>query len=255
MLDLDDIIEKSLKSEADKLTIPPKEEVWAQITGQLEKQRVNTQKKRRAFKLAVASIVLILSFGTVLLTFPERDATAVGQRLVQIMQSIFGGETRIETISRETLPPANEPAPPGDEAPVETIQVPEPMVFNSVDEARKVVPFDFRVPKYVPEGYQLEEITYMNFEKKTGEVVLRYESENSELKIIERILPGDFAMSSIVRTQEVTVHEVNVNGNKGTMMSFKNGQNELEYYSSGISIRIFGKVDTKEILKIAESLQ
>ncbi|MDA8212826.1 MAG: hypothetical protein M0021_13265 [Clostridia bacterium] len=80
MLNLDDLIEKSIKSQADKIIVPPKEEVWVQITHQLAKQRAADKRKRRAFKFIVTSIAFILYLGTIPVIFPDPDAKAVGLR-------------------------------------------------------------------------------------------------------------------------------------------------------------------------------
>lgn len=256
MLNLDDLIEKSIKSQTDKIIVPPKEEVWVQITHQLERQRAADKRKRRAVKFIAASIALILYLGTIPMIFPDPEAKAVGRRLVEIFQSVFRGETRVETISREKAPPLSKEAPPpGDQVPVDTIGNLKPKIFVNLEEARKIIPFAFRIPKYIPEGYHLENIAFSSFGKESGEVVLHYKSGESEIKIFEVNLPDDFATSSTVRTEEATIQKVDINGVKGTLTLFTNGFSELEYYASGISIRIGAKVDTKEIMEIGKSMQ
>ena len=253
-IEIDKIIEKGLKTEADKITVPPKEEVWVQISKQLERQKSVERRKSRNFKLMVASIAVVLSIGAMI--FPGEDAKAVGQRLVKIFQSVLGGQTKVETISREnTPPPLDQPPPHEEQAPVETVELPKPSVFTSVEEARKKVPFNFRVPKYIPEGYAMEDISYSDFAKESGEVVLRYKSGNSEFKIFERKISGDFAMSSTVRSEETTIRKVDINEVSGTLTSFKNGINQLNYYYFGISIRIIGQIDVQEIIKVGKSME
>ncbi|MDT3700163.1 MAG: DUF4367 domain-containing protein [Thermincola sp.] len=252
---IDEVIEQGLKIEADKVTIPPKEEVWIQISKHLDRQKTVDFRKGRKIKLMVVSVAFILYIVATPWIFPGQDAKAVGQRLVEIFHSVFGGETKVETISRENNPPpSHQPPPPEGKVPVETVEPAKPLVFIDVEEARKKVPFIFRVPSYIPEGYQLAEITYSGSEKEPGEVILRYKSANSEFKIIERKMPGDFAMSSIVRSEEATNRKVSINDVKGTLTFFNNGANELDFYYLGISIRIYGQIGEQEIVQIGKSM-
>jgi len=252
---LDNIIKKSIQAKADEIKVPPKEEVWSQILVQLAGEKEKTRKKKLLHKIAVASMVFILSMGMLPWLFPNHDAAAVGKRLIQIFQSVFGEETRVEHVSREVHPPSNETPPPEGEVTIETVQSPQPVVFESIAKAREEVPFVFKVPGYMPEGYELERVIYSGFKKETGEVTLHYKVSNSEIVIIEKKLPGDFAMSENIKTGDAAIHELDINGQKGSLTSFTNGHKELEYYLSGFSIRISGQIDEWEIVKIAKSMQ
>ena len=254
-IDLDNIIKKSIQAKADEIKVPPKEEVWSEIMIKLASEKEKTRKRKLRYKIAIASIAFILSMGMTPWLFPNHDAAAVGKRLVRIFQSVFGGETNVEHISREVSPPSNEQAPPEGEVTIETVQSPQPAVFESIAKAREEVPFVFKVPGYMPEGYKLERVIYSGFKEETGEVTLHYKLSNSEILIIEKKLPGDFAISENIKTGDAEVHELDINGQTGTLTSFTNGHKELEYYLSGFSLRISGQIDEWEIVKIAKSMQ
>lgn len=255
LLNLEHVIEKALKSEAEKIELPPKENIWTNIEKEISYNKSGARKKYLALKIVVVSIVFAASLGALAGVFPGTHASAVGKRIVKVVQTVFGEDTRIERISREISPPSDEPAIPKDNDSVEVIQAPGPQIFHDVEEARGVIPFTFRIPGYVPQGYKLESITYSGDSQETGEVVVRYKSDEGEFMITENRLLGEFATSSYFKSEEATVKEIDINGEEGTLISFKNGYNEVEYYSLGFNTRIIGKLDSQEIIKIAESLQ
>jgi len=255
-MDLDRLIASSLKKEADEIATPSKDEVWSLIAGQMEKDRLSSRRNRWLRKLAVASAVLAVSLSAVSAMLPG-EVSAVGQRLVQIYLGVFEGNIRVDTISRENLPPPLPPdapsAPPEDQPPVKVFKSPPPKVFKTVEEARKVVPYAFRVPKYIPEGYELMDVTYSTFENESGEVALRYKSARGEYAVRELEMAGQFASGSLF-AKDATVKIVEVNGAKGTLLITENGFAELEYYANGIVFRVHGIMDVEEIMKIGKSL-
>lgn len=249
MLDLEELIRDSLHSEAEKIEVPPKAEMWEQIVNELNRQKTLRRNKRIQLA-AVATLALFCSF---LAISPGNEATAFGKRVILIVKSVFGGVENTEMVSRaDSNLRANDS--PTEQGPVKIYQAPETKVFHNVEEARKAASFAFKVPKYIPEGCSLSKVTIMGSEKESGEVALYYRFKNEEIIIYQIYTPEDFAQSESVKTEDVITEQVSLNGSDGTLRRFADGNNQLTFLSSGILIRIRGIIQAEELLKIGKSM-
>jgi len=248
-IDLEKLLRESLKEAGEKIPLPPADEVWREISQELKKRSLKRRRSIRR-KFIAAAAILAVSAGSFLLIFSPK-VNAIGEKVVQIITQVTGNTVTVNTNTRENPKTDTErPTPPPAEDALPPAITPKTV---SLEEARKLSPFPFRNPKYLPDGFKLLKVSIVKSEV-TAVVTLEYGQKSSELLISEQNIIGEMASSDNVRAGEAEIREIDVAGNRGTMFMFPNGLVALQFLADGIRYDLRGYVKPEAMLTVAKSL-
>jgi outer membrane lipoprotein-sorting protein len=117
----------------------------------------------------------------------------------------------------------------------------------TLDEARANLTFDLRVPLYLPDGYEFDQVMVTGG---TREVVsLQYTNGDEQLYLSEWISDDTEQSGTMMGEPEI----VSINGTDGEFTSMF-GMNTLQWSADGIGHSLSGAVEKDELVKVAESL-
>lgn len=247
-MNLEQLVREVLKEEGEKVKLPPAEDVWQEIAQGLSSRTLDRKRNLRR-KIIAAAVILALSAGSFSAVFPQK-VTAIGKKVMRIVTSFKEDTVTINTTLQEksdTKSGQLAPPPPEDNS-----QPIRPQIV-SLEEARKISPFPFRTPQYLPDGFQFKQVKIVKSQV-TAIITLEYGRQNSELFIYQENILGEMAASDNVRAGEAELLEIDILGNKGTMMVFSNGLINVNFLADGIKYQVNGYFKQDILLKVAESL-
>lgn len=245
---LEQLLKETLKEEGEKINLPPAEDVWQEIAQGLS-SRILDRKRNLRRKIIAAAVILAVSAGGFSTVFPQK-VTAFGKKLMQVVTSVTGDTVTINTTMREESETKSEQSAP---PPTEDSSKPIRPQIVSLEEARRISPFPFRTPRYLPSGFQLKQVRIVKSEV-TAIIMLEYGRDKNELSIHQENIIGEMAASDNVRAGEAKLKEIDINGNKGTMFEFNNGLVDIIFLNDGIRYQLSGYLNSDEMIKVAKSL-
>ena len=132
---------------------------------------------------------------------------------------------------------------------------PSPIAVEmSLDEAKSMTNFIISIPT-VPTGFQLEHVTVMEeTDGGSNEVYLHYTSSEREFTISERAWEEQFSFGMTVDRSDLSVEELNLNGQRVSLTTFKNGIRKLTWKTQSHFLQVEGELTEDEIVRIAESM-
>lgn len=198
--------------------------------------------------LAIAAILIVTIGG--LLVLPSQQVTALGKKVMHMVTVITGGTLTTNTTLRENSKTTPEQSVPPPEAsnPGSTRQE-----AITLEQARKMSPFPFRTPQYLPDGFQLKQVKLVKSED-IAIITLEYGRQNSELFIYQENVIGEMAASDNARADKAELKEIDILGNRGTMIKFKNGLTTVSLLADGIKFQVNGYLKPDIMLKVTQSL-
>ncbi|WP_079910126.1 hypothetical protein [Paenibacillus sp. 32352] len=153
------------RSELDEIAVPDADSSWQRIRSKLrkERQRVRFLRAAKWSGLAAAS----LGLGTFL--FQSLQPTEAFRPMFEMVYKVKGGSVSLNVASTDqsTAGAKTAPPPPDDELPVQPVKdnrdLPEENAFRrekvTMEEAAARTQFALPEPKYIPDGYTLQEVT------------------------------------------------------------------------------------------------
>ncbi|WP_340818523.1 DUF4367 domain-containing protein [Methanolobus sp. WCC4] len=129
-------------------------------------------------------------------------------------------------------------------------------VEMTLEEAQDASEFEILVPSYVPEGYELDHVTYSANSLTAGlkeSVTLFYSSEDLLILISESFYDGENDSNSL--SPMVESETVSINGVEGELYSMYGGTMMLQWETGDVIMSITGVLEEDEIVQIAESME
>jgi hypothetical protein len=222
-----------------------KEETWLKI-----QQGLTTNKaEKKVFKpsLLVASILVTFIFGT--LIFENRQGNAFGW-ITKYFQKNNGTITQIEdSISEDD---SNSPALPSTDTLQEVSTITKEKTM-SLSKAQGITKFRILTPSVLPEGYELLNVTVVYGENNSSnDIVLNY---NNQLTIQQTDAMEDMGNAVTVDNEDTKVQTLNLNGEKATLLTFKDHTNRLTFNHLKTKIIISSNLSEEDLVLIAESMK
>jgi hypothetical protein len=249
-MNLEQLLKEVLREEGEKVKLPPAEDVWREIAQGLSSRTTLDRKRNLRRRIIAAAVILAVSAGGFSAVFPQK-VTAIGKKVMRIVTSFTQDTVTINTTLQEKSDTkSGQPAPP---PPEDNYSQPIRPQIVSLEEARKLSPFPFRTPQYLPDGFQLKQVKIVKSEV-TAIITLEYGRQNSELFICQENILGEMTASDNVRAGEAELREIDILGNKGTMIIFNNGLINVSFLADGIKYQINGYFKQDVLLKVAQSL-
>jgi hypothetical protein len=237
---------QELKESADKIVPPDKNEVWAEIEREI--QRNHKKPVIPAFKklLAVASLFIFFLTGVLVVT---GDYVLADLRIFQTIKSVFGNVVSISGVSHS-----------GNEVPVNKYHgIDEKSAekkMYSIKEARQLLAYEIVIPGYVPEAYELAGVFVREETDRLSPVELHYiDPAEKAIVINENPIDANTAFSYNFRSNNAQVSTVQLNESEATLVySEKTGLRKLFWQTSQMYYIVSGAISEEEIIKVGESL-
>lgn len=247
---LDKLIEEVLKNNKEDIPSPPlsKAETWKIIDQRLKKEE---QKKRFFSKRAKVYVaVLVLMLVLVPLLHPQ-NVTAFSW-FTKYFSVIQGKITHLMGSSGQSESSGDQPPLQNQFSVVQDNMHNEQM---SLEEAQKHAKFEIKIPKYIPDGYELKDVTILVTDhQKSNAIELNYIKGSEVLSIKEMFVESQMGYGTTFDNEDVKIKEVNIKNRKGTLLTFKNESNQLIWDAPRYHFELRGKITEDEIIKIAESI-
>lgn len=249
---IDKLIEHAIREDYEKVPEPTisQDAMWERITSRSRGE--SNHKGRKLFryrKVAIVASVILLLFLLTELFYPQQNQ-AFGW-ITKLYMQIEGSATQIiSKIGGESGPESSHL--PSD---IEIQEVKITIEKMSISDARNVAKFNIIQPRSIPARFELIDVTVLFIgEEESRQVELNYEGKEDKFTIIEKYIEGQLSSSLVIDNEDTQIKEVSIKGEKGSLLNFKNGLNQLMWNKLNIQLIIEGYISEEEMLRIAESM-
>lgn len=248
--DLDQLIEETVHEQLGN-TPPaplPMHVAWERLHEQLSPPGSNRKAAWRKRYIYAASLV---SAFILLFVFSQEKGLAFA-RLTEMFQRIEGTVVHVFTRSGDAMKKTD--APSSDEFSfVEGSEVVSEQL--NLEEAQQVAAFQIKVPQTLPQGFRLKNVTVLRKHSgKSEDIFLHFEGNQRGFVINEKLAGEQFGSGTIVDQEDTQVEQTAVNGQKASILLFKNGVSKLIFVTQSYYYSIEGQLTKEELLLIAQSL-
>ncbi|KLU60890.1 hypothetical protein CEB3_c28630 [Peptococcaceae bacterium CEB3] len=243
---LESMIRQRLEKEMRQIQVPSVDQAWSKFKDFAVKQQ--NRRRRVAAKAAVASVMLIVALSTSLTLFRPVQAYAFGEGIMQILNHLVGATTKDKT---ETIGNGAGNAGP-------------PVVKNlgsdverqvTLDEARKLVPFEIAEPAYLPVGMAPAKISLTNIGKGVYKLRMEYVFRGKTLIFSQQNTSAGVSQGLLYDTDDTKTENIRVNGTQASFSTDKSGVNVLTWHLRGLLLKMTGELPKDTFLAIAKSIQ
>lgn len=249
--DFDLLIKKTIQIEMDN-TPPPMStgEAWQQLAGKLNEQHPSS--RRYPFvKSKLFYAVAIIFISLVILLSPQNSGAY--SAIVEMFQKVQDNVTQL-FISVGDNDPSSKGMPPEDAAYiVGDTDMTSPEL--SIEDAQEATGFFIKQPKFVPERYQLEDVTvFGSGDEESNEVIVNYKGEKGYFSIHQKILEESFSAGVTIDNNDTQIDEINIHGRPASLLEHKADFLELIWVTEDYYYSISGMLSKDEIIEIAGSM-
>lgn len=246
---VDQLIDEVIQENFDKAPEPPvsKEEALEKIQKQMRYKKKQNPFKRNLKKVIVAAILIVVVSTSF---FQPQNASAFNW-ITKLFIKAQGTITQLMgTIGEPSTSDENKPTPQ-----VIRHQGEVKLVTMRLSEAQTVASFSIVLPKKVPEGFSLRDVTVeLVDDEKSDQVVVHYKRGEETLTIREINIKKQVGYSIGVDHEDTNIMEVDINGAMGTLLIFKDGSKKLIWMHQDIQYMIDSQLSEQDINQIAESM-
>lgn len=252
----DVLIKRAVKEEFESSPPPllSKEEAWENILQQMNK--VEEPPKRTPWfkqKWMYVAAILLCAFAITMFSgqtgLAKSSFTEFVQRVQGAVLQIFvdGNNPIIWNLNKDSEGEGN-------------FSVEEYYIEKSnfiILEAQEEVKFPLLVPEFIPNDYELKDVSVVNLGGNLGkDVYFLFENKGKTFTILQRKAEDAFSFNLLIEGENVEVEEIKIQGNPANFVDYQNDQNELiSIYDDETVYSIKGELSKKELIQIAESMK
>lgn len=241
---LDILIKERITEELQQIPIPPIDEEWLRF-----KSHVNNGSKRHSItsKFIVAAVAAIFIITGSMLIFRPIQANAFGEHFLQMLSYLVGKTTQNKTVTINNNSSGT--------------QIPQVNDFGilvdketTLEEAQKSVYFKIAEPKYLPLGTKTVKISITNLSTDVKRITITYDFQGQLIIFAQENTVSTVSKGLLYDTDDTLNKDITINGMPATILQERDGISLLTWYQRGLLLELTGKLSTKELLKIAESI-
>jgi hypothetical protein len=243
----DDMIHKVIEEQMREIDVPDMDDIWLNIEEHIEEKN-----KRFTFRKKIIGIVVsVLLFACVGIGV-NNEGYANYFRTLKIFSKTNENQTTIVQMDNKT---------PGEDredidTDIEVKQYANGMTEYVLPVARvkDIASFPFKEPAYLPEGYNIEEVTLNQLENKTMKISIVYASKNTSFRLTQEPIKGEYALGLKINADQGTIKEKIIKGYRYNVIEYNNGFIEVIWDIDEIKYILEGELAEEEFLKIAASI-
>lgn len=253
----DDHLEQLMKAavtESIKNSPPPplsSDEAWEKFKRKQHENHIKSNKTSMFKNKFIYAASLLLAFGS-MMAFSAQNGSAFG-RLSDIFQMTQGNVVQLfGKVGDE--PKKDKNAPTSDQfSIVEGSEIIAKQV--SLEEANQETAFTITIPKQIPKEFTLKNVTVSKtVGEKSKDIYLHYKSEKRAFTMNQKLTGEQFGFGMTVDRDDTKVEQITIQGQRGSLLQFKNGTLKLIWVSQRYYYSIQGKLTKDEAIRIAESM-
>lgn len=251
---LERLIKKALKEELDSAPPPPLsiEEAWKELNKKRTNNKEINPKKTLISKKSLLYVASLLFIFAALFSFSPLKGSAFSS-FTEILQKVQGTVTQL-FVKVGNSPEGDDGAPTSEELTiVEGSDITSKSM--SLEEAQKVTAFPITLPKQVPEKYSFENVIVSKRENELSkDIYINYENDKHKFTINKKLVGDSFGSGITADSDDTKVEQVEINGEKGSLLQYKNGIVKLIWVTQQYYYSISGQLTIEEVIKVAESM-
>lgn len=255
-------VKQAVEHYRDSIPIPDHDRAWEQMRGKIKadarRSRVSRWMKIGAAVVCLSFVVSIMT-GTIQRTSAYTNLYSLVKKVHNgLVTMIFSDTDEIETSDALTPPPPDRNSPQASPSPHEMTVGNGTFETVSLEEARRKVAFNFRIPDYAVEGCRLQEVGIIEVGEGVYPVIrLSYSADGQPpYNITQRLVaPEELLSGTIIEETDGTIRDVAVDGMRGILIEDTNGGTKLEWLDDQVVTVISGGLSEDELLKVAQSMK
>ncbi|WP_163539469.1 DUF4367 domain-containing protein [Gracilibacillus sp. YIM 98692] len=231
--------------------IKTKEETWSHIVSQtgIKKQSRPSWIKQKG--LIAVAILALFAVGSL---FMKEDQIQAFSWFTKYFVTTEGEVTQISEIQGD--PPAVKKQLLPTEADIHVRNSTKSHEVSTFAEAQEITEVDLSRPDYMPEDLQLERVTIYYDQDKTRKVQSLYQNEQErQLVIIQKPASQGLGYSKIVDNQDTEIETLTIQGEKATLLTYKDGWLQLRWKSELNQWVVEGSYSEEQIVEVAQSIR
>ncbi|MBO8173095.1 MAG: DUF4367 domain-containing protein [Bacillaceae bacterium] len=247
----DRYIKDWIQRELEQIPVDPeqKEQVWRNIQKARREQHRQPVFKNRLIQ-TVASVAIICVF----ISATQMSQVSAIEWLTQWYAQTKGKVTQIfTTIGGNGGTDATPNAKPIIEIKQEQVTLEE----MSVDEAKKIAPFQVVTPQYLPENYTFKTTMaqLINNERVSNlKIVYQHPENGNTIEIFQQYVENQMGISTVIDNEDTTLKEIDINGTTAQLFLFKDGSNKLVWVQNKVRYVIESHLPEEELIRVAKSM-
>lgn len=249
-LNLDQLIENALKNNKDTIPSPPisKVDTWKIIEHRLMAEQKRNKKLSKGPGIWVASVLLLI----LVVTFLHPQNASAFSWFTKYFTIIQGKVTHLMGSNGQS--PASGELPPPKQG-FSVVNHHEHYERMSLEDAKKQTNFQILIPKYIPKGFTLKDVTVIVYaDKKSNDIELNFQNGDDTISLKELFVEHQLGFGMSIDNDDTKIKEVEINNTKGKLLIFKNNLVQLIWDAPRYHFEAKGKITEEEIIKIAQSI-
>lgn len=249
--EIDLLIKEVIQSEIENIPPPmPVNKAWEQLETKLNAQQ--SYSKRLPFykyKMFYAVAIILIS----LIIFISPQTSGAYSKLVEVFQNVQENVTQLFIKVSDKAPSGEELSLSDD---IYMIEEPEMVSYEmSIEDAQQETSFIIKQPKFVPEGYILENVTVFKSQiELSNEIFLNYSGKKGNFDINQKLLEESFSGGVTINNDDAQIDSVDIQGLSASLLQYHSGFLELIWVTESHYYSISGTLSRDEIIEIAESM-
>jgi hypothetical protein len=251
-LDLENLIREIVKEDYGNVPESPlsKQETWGRIQQSIDKKQKKTHGSiihKQIKKVSIACAIVLILYGSL---FQSQSASAFNW-VTDLFLNARGTITQLFGSAGESGPIEGDKPEPQIKVVGEDVKL-ETMSFEN---AQKVTRFPIVIPKKIPEGFFLRDVTVeLKNDKKSDQIILNYTNGEESITIREIHIEKKLGYSMSIDNEDTKIQEIDINGKQGTLFIFKDGSKKMVWVREDIQIIINSLLTEEELIQIARSM-
>ncbi len=242
--DFDRELSQGLKETANSIIPPDKDQVWSDISREIES--INNKTNISIFKKLAAAAAILMVLLTGLLAVG--DNALADFRFFRAIKSVINNVVSISGVTQ-----TNNSIPVIDNTNIE--QNGNNKDLYSLEEARHLLDYEIVLPGYIPATYTLYGIYIRGLDSLSPAELHYVDSIGNELIIDENLIDQPTSFSYNFRSNEAESSTVKINEYEATLIYFeKTGLRKLLWQTPDRYYIISASLSEEDILKLAKSL-
>ncbi|QZY54908.1 DUF4367 domain-containing protein [Crassaminicella profunda] len=243
----EECIDQSIGENMDSIEVPNMDDVWMNIEHHIEKPQKTYISRKRKLGIVAAIIMFALIHTTI-----NHEGYANYFRCLNFFTQSTSNEMVDIHVDNKT--PTENRDIENFASHIKTLENGVSEYTLSIDMAKDISSFMIRQPDYIPDGYNMENVTLQQFEDEILNVKIMYTSKDGSFMLLQEPISGEYAVSLKINDEQGMVIEKIVKGYKYNIIKYNNGLIEIIWDMNEVKFTLQGTLSEEQFLKIATSV-
>ncbi|WP_427340854.1 DUF4367 domain-containing protein [Caloranaerobacter sp. DY30410] len=239
----DQIIEESIKEDIDNIEVPKGDDVWNNISTHIKEKnkssRIQSNKK-------IVGILAVLVLSGFILLHPNNEGYAKIPRILGVFSKLAGEKLNIYVNYNDS-----------DSKSLKSQQDVDSEIRRyklTLEEAKIETDFSIKTPGYIPNEYEIKEVTLTKYKDRVINLVIKYTDNNNWFSLQQEKIRNNSSEGIEVNSKNSEYKKVNRNGVQYNIIESSQGRVLIIWDMFEVKYTLIGS-NKDELLKIAYSIK